>query len=675
MSNRAQNDGGDFIFTSNNTCLVGCAMDDKQKTKTQLIEELESLRAEVKHLDKTRQELLEARNYLENIIKSSLDCVVVTDNNGRVPRANKSFLDLIGYTKDEVAGKMMSAFVPTETGVYKCSTGEFVLIDKQFFDKSTTMVSKFLKEGKVSNWGTYLLARNGNLVPVDINIAILYQGEERVGSVGILRDATERKNAEREIQKGKDFLANIIESSMDGIAIVDPRGHIISVNNSLVKTCHYEKERLIGEHISVLTVEDKTLRNHILKKTEELFEKGYASYESKHRTGAGHYIDVACSVSLVKDGKGDTIAGIAIIRDITESKKIEEVLLESEERFRGVVNNIAIGISLISPNMEILSLNNQMQQWFPEIDVSKKPVCYKTFNNPPAKGPCSYCPTIQTLQDGQVHESFTDTPRGDKVIHYRIISSPLKDKEGRVTSAIEMVDDITERRHSEEKILEYQGQLKSLASQLITSEERNRQDFAAFLHDQIGQSLCTLKIKLEMLQQATSLEENRSLASDMLSTTSRLIEDTRSLTYELNPPILHELGLGAGLEWLAEQMKKREGIIVQFEDDGQPQSLEKEINILLFNAVRELLINVAKHARADKVKVSIQSDQTGVHVDVEDNGIGFNHPETGLPARKRNSFGLFSIKERLHYVGGNLEIKTAPGKGTRITLRIPHTQA
>ncbi|HPV15704.1 MAG TPA: PAS domain S-box protein, partial [Candidatus Cloacimonadota bacterium] len=93
-------------------------MDDKQKTKTQLIEELESLRAEVKHLDKTRQELLEARNYLENIIKSSLDCVVVTDNNGRVTRANKSFLDLIGYTKDEVAGKMMSAFVPTETGVY-----------------------------------------------------------------------------------------------------------------------------------------------------------------------------------------------------------------------------------------------------------------------------------------------------------------------------------------------------------------------------------------------------------------------------------------------------------------------------------------------------------------------------------------------------------------------------
>jgi signal transduction histidine kinase len=322
--------------------------------------------------------------------------------------------------------------------------------------------------------------------------------------------------------------------------------------------------------------------------------------------------------------------------------------------------------------MEILSLNEQMQRWFPDADVSKKPVCYRTFNNPPRKGPCSYCPTIKTLQDGQIHESISDTPRGDKTIHYRIISSPLKDKQGRITSAIEMVDDITERRHSEERIIEYQNQLRSLASQLITSEERNRQDFATFLHDQIGQALCTLKIKLEMLKESKSLEESRKFSSEMLSTTAELIANTRSLTYELNPPILHELGLGAGLEWLAEQMHEREGIIVQFEDDGKPQSLEKEINILIFNAVRELLINVTKHARAQNVKVSLQGDEAGVRVCVEDNGMGFNSSEISSPSSRSTSFGLFSIKERLNYIGGNLEIKTAPGHGSRITLHIPH---
>ncbi len=238
-----------------------------------------------------------------------------------------------------------------------------------------------------------------------------------------------------------------------------------------------------------------------------------------------------------------------------------------------------------------------------------------------------------------------------------------------------MVDDITERLHSEEKILDYQNQLKSLASQLITSEERNRQDIATFLHDQIGQALCTIKIKLEMLQTSQSLEESRKLSGEMLASAAQLIADTRSLTYELNPPILHELGLGAGLEWLVEHMYEREGIIVHFEDDGQPRSLEHELNILLFNAVRELLINVAKHAKAQNVRVSIQSDNAGVRVCVEDNGIGFTLPGTGVPPGQSNSFGLFSIKERLHYVGGHLDIKTAPGNGTCITLHVPHKQA
>jgi PAS domain S-box-containing protein len=650
-------------------------MQDKHKTKAQLIDELESLRIELHKLGKTQQALLETRDYLENVIASSLDGVVVSDNHGCIIKTNKAFLSLIGYTIDEVAGKMMPAFTPTEEGVYECSTGESVAIDKQFFDDTTTMVTRFIQDGEISNWRSYLLARNRKLIPVDINIAILYRGEERVGSVGILRDVSERTTIEREIRKGKDFLANVIDNSMDGIAVVDEKGVIISVNSALAKMSGLGQERLIGEHISILTVEDEDIRRNIRKKTEELFEKGYASYESKHKIGTGQFIDVECNTSLVKDAKGNTIAGITIIRNITARKKTEEALLETEERFRSVVDNIAIGISLISPNMEILSLNNQMQQWFPEADVTKKPVCYRTFNNPPRKSPCSYCPTIKTLQDGQIHESITDTPRGDRIIHYRIISSPLKDKEGRITSAIEMVDDITERRQSEEKIIEYQNQLRSLASQLITSEERNRQDFATFLHDQIGQALCTLKIKLEMLQESKSLEESRKLSSEMLASAAQLIADTRSLTYELNPPILHELGLGAGLEWLVEHMHEREGIIVQFEDDGQLRSLEHELNILLFNAVRELLINVTKHAKAQNVRVSIQSDNAGVQVCVDDNGIGFTLPGTGVPAGQSNSFGLFSIKERLHYVGGHLDIKTAPGQGTCITLHVPHKQA
>jgi|GEM_PF-574211 len=131
-----------------------------------------------------------------------------------------------------------------------------------------------------------------------------------------------------------------------------------------------------------------------------------------------------------------------------------EALRGSEEKYRGVVENIGIGIALISPNMEILALNNQMQKWFPNIDVSKKPICHKAFNDPPRDSVCSYCPTYKTIEDGQIRESITETPAGNETRYYRIVSSPIKDKDGKINAAIEMVEDFTERKWMEAKLKE-----------------------------------------------------------------------------------------------------------------------------------------------------------------------------------------------------------------------------
>ena len=125
-------------------------------------------------------------------------------------------------------------------------------------------------------------------------------------------------------------------------------------------------------------------------------------------------------------------------------KKFQEALRLSEEKYRSVVENIGIGVALISPDMEILTLNRKMREWFPHIDTAKRPICYKSFNNPPREGVCPYCPTHRTLKDGEVHEAVTETPTGGTFRNYRIISSPVVRPSGDVEAAIEMVEDITE---------------------------------------------------------------------------------------------------------------------------------------------------------------------------------------------------------------------------------------
>jgi len=202
-------------------------------------------------------------------------------------------------------------------------------------------------------------------------------------------------------------------------------------------------------------------------------------------------------------------------------------------------------------------------------------------------------------------------------------------------------------------------------------QERERRRIATDLHDHIGQNLAFSKMKLGALREAVRGTGLLDPLEEVYALVVQTIEDTRSLVFELSPPVLYELGFEAGVEWLAERIQAEYGIPVECEHDRVTKPLEEEMRIVLFQIVRELLLNVAKHAQAGKVKVTISREPGQIRVTVEDNGIGFNSTQIGMKKGEKTGFGLFSIRERMNYLGGELWIDSAAKLGTRVILRVP----
>ena len=231
--------------------------------------------------------------------------------------------------------------------------------------------------------------------------------------------------------------------------------------------------------------------------------------------------------------------------------------------------------------------------------------------------------------------------------------------------------EINERKKIEELLLDSQSRLRSLASELSLSEERLRHKMAIGIHDHIGQNLAISKIKLESLAKALPKSQFSGTIEEALDLISKTIKSARSLSFELSPSILYELGFEAAIEWLLRQTRERDGLLAEFENDEQTKPLADDVRVLLFQGVRELLVNVVKHSKAEKVKVIAKRINSRIQVTVEDNGIGFELQKIRSSDYSNRGFGLFSIQERLGYIGGRLDINSAPGCGTRIVMEAP----
>ena len=239
------------------------------------------------------------------------------------------------------------------------------------------------------------------------------------------------------------------------------------------------------------------------------------------------------------------------------------------------------------------------------------------------------------------------------------------ERRGALRGLIGTAQNVTERNQAESAAQAQQDRLRSLASEIVIAEERLRHTLAADLHTGLSQEIALAKLKLSALRSASSAELHSPLTQ-----IERLVEQAdrslRAITIQLSPPTLHDLGLVPALQWLAEDIRGRFGLAVQIEAEGIPAIADYGMRVILFRAVRELLINVATHADAREASLWLGWENNLLRILVTDYGAGFDSTEVDL-----QGYGLFGIREQLRHVGGSLNIDSGPGRGTAVTLTVP----
>jgi len=377
-----------------------------------------------------------------------------------------------------------------------------------------------------------------------------------------------------------------------------------------------------------------------------------------------------------KKNKAELISELVRLREIvaelkeseSQRKQAEKAQRESEQKYRLLFETAKDAICISDENGKFIDVNQMASDL---LGYSKEEFMEFTIKDIDAKG---YEYLIKAL-DGRVKNPRFEVNlrRKDGTILPVEINGTIFVSGGQRMS-LAIVRDISARRKVDEQIKTYQEQLQSLASEISSTEERQRRQFATDLHDNIGQLLAVINIKLGSVRKIVPPGEMAGLLDEINGLIGKAFHCTQSLTHELYPPILYKLGLEPAVEGLLENLKKEHGIAYQFKLKGKSKTLDDDISSLLFRAVRELLINIVKHARADEVRVSIRKQDEQIKISVEDNGVGFDASQIKPVSKQARGFGLFSIRERLGYQEGKLDIESAIGRGTSVTITAPLTK-
>ena len=394
----------------------------------QLIHELQVHQIE---LEMQNDELRESEELYRLLFERGKDAVVIHDiESMRFVDANPASEALWGYTKSE-----LMTMTPMDLSLEP--------------DKTREALEQAAKPGGTQVSIRWQRKKDGSSVAVEISASLPFTWKNRNVLYSIVRDITKRKKGEDALRESEALYRDLVENIEDLVCKHDLQGNLIFVNSSSANLLGYGSADLVGTNLrSYLAPE---VRDQFDAYLAAIQKDGCASGLMLIQTKTGEKRIWEYRNTLRRESVADPMV-LGIARDVTDRKRAEEALRESEERYRAVVDNIEAGISLLNANMEIVEVNRAFKEYFPHVRPGCGQLCYEQYNDPPRQSPCSYCPCVVTLQDGEVHEAITETPSGSEIRYYHLISSPIKDSEGKVQYVIELTKDITNRKRAEETL-------------------------------------------------------------------------------------------------------------------------------------------------------------------------------------------------------------------------------
>ena len=590
-------------------------------------------------LERERDKL---REYFENLPALAFNITF----DGKIGDCNQVAVETLGYeSKDELVGK------PLLNTVYPPSSCK----------KAGELLEKWKREGKLKNEEIQVVTKQGELLDVLLNVTtIIGHNGVPIHSLSTQTVITERKRAEEALRNSEEKYRVLVESAGQPIFTVARDGVFEFMNEASGAALGGKGEDFIGK--SMWDLFPPEMADGQMAEITKALESGRFRTSEKESIVQGRKRWYLARIQPLQEPDGTFGRALVILADITERKETEEAVRESEERLRAYMDSVAIGIAVISPEMEILEMNESLKRAFPEIDVGEHPKCHGSFYDPPKARICAYCPAVKVFEDGQTR--FAETGMCSDGNYYMVSAAPLRDQSGKVVKVIETIQNVTER-------LEYQERLKAMASQLSRVQELERRKLSKRLHDSISQSLAVAKLNLHLSTQSVTDSELAGKLDGVSEELGAIMEESYSLMLELSSPILYELGLVSALKALLEsRFLEDQGIKCKLSACEERLGLGRDLRVTLYQAVRELLVNSVKHAKAENVEVLIEKEGECLRIGVKDDGVGFDASEVGLPSTT-GGFGLFNLRESLEGIGGELKIESRPGRGTVGRITVP----